>query len=41
MPSNFTGKLYYCKKLVGAFATVAVGGRVYYSVDGNGNVNNQ
>jgi len=40
-PSNFTGKLYYCRKLVGAFDTVAVGGRVYYSVDGNGNVNNQ
>lgn len=38
-----TGKLYYCR-LVGSgatFPTVSTGGRVYYSVDGNGNVNNQ
>ena len=36
-----SGKLYYCRLTVGTFRTVSSGGRTYYCVDGNGNVNNQ
>jgi hypothetical protein len=36
-----SGKLYYCRLTTGTFSTVSSGGRTYYCVDGNGNVNNQ
>jgi hypothetical protein len=37
-----SGKLYYCQiTSVSGFQTVSGGGRTYYCVDGNGNVNNQ
>lgn len=39
--ATLTGKLYYCRLTNGTFKTVSGGGRVYYSVDGNGNPNNQ
>lgn len=39
--STLTGVLYYCRLTSGTFTTVSGGGRTYYCVDGNGNVNNQ
>ena len=38
-----TSRIYYCRIVGGSgtFGTVDAGGRVYYSIDGNGNVNNQ
>jgi hypothetical protein len=38
-----TARIYYCRISGGSgtFGTVDAGGRVYYSIDGNGNVNNQ
>jgi hypothetical protein len=36
-----SGKLYSCRLTAGTFSTVSSGGRTYYCVDGNGNVNNQ
>jgi hypothetical protein len=41
LTSALTGKLFYCRLTVGTFKTVSGGGRTYYCVDGNGNVNNQ
>jgi hypothetical protein len=38
---GISGKLYYCRLTAGTFSTVSSGGRTYYCVDGNGNVNNQ
>lgn len=40
-PPTLTGKLFYCRLTSGPFGTVSGGGRTYYCVDGNGNVNNQ
>lgn len=39
--SQLTGRLFYCRLSAGTFPTVSSPGRVYYSVDGNGAVNNQ
>lgn len=39
--TDIYGKLYYCRLTSGTFSIVSSGGRTYYCVDGNGNVNNQ
>jgi hypothetical protein len=38
---TLSGKLYYCRLTAGTFETVSGNGRVYYSVDGDGNPNEQ
>jgi hypothetical protein len=38
---TLTGKLYYCRLTSSEFEKVSGGGRVYYSIDGNGVPNNQ
>ena len=38
---TLSGKLYYCRLTAGTFKTVSSGGRTYYCVDGNGDVDNQ
>ena len=38
---TLSGKLLYCTLTSGTFPTVSGGGRTYYCVDGDGNVNNQ
>lgn len=38
---TLSGKLLYCILTSGTFPTVSSGGRTYYCVDGNGDVNNQ
>lgn len=38
---TLTGRLFYCRLTSGTFKTVSGGGRTYYSIDGNGDTNNQ
>lgn len=38
---SITGRLFYCHLKSGLFPIVDVGGRTYYCIDGNGDVNNQ
>jgi hypothetical protein len=38
---TLSGRLFYCRLTIGTFQTVSSGGRTYYCVDGDGNVNNQ